>query len=53
MMSLTLITLFMTLLLGLIFFGFFCWAVKDGQFEDTEEAKYEMFREPDDAGDDE
>ncbi|MBD3419645.1 MAG: cbb3-type cytochrome oxidase assembly protein CcoS [Chitinivibrionales bacterium] len=35
-----------TLALGLFFFIFFCWAVKDGQFEDTEEAKYELFREP-------
>ncbi|OFZ46475.1 MAG: cytochrome oxidase maturation protein, cbb3-type [Bdellovibrionales bacterium RIFOXYB1_FULL_37_110] len=42
------ITLFLTLLLGFFFFLLFCWAVKDGQYTDTEEAKYLMFREPED-----
>ncbi len=46
MTLLTIITLGSTLLLGLIFFLFFCWGVKDGQFSNAEEAKYEMFREP-------
>lgn len=41
--------LVLTTLLGLIFFGLFCWAVKDGQWSDVEEAKYQMFRE--DEGD--
>lgn len=50
MTTLTIIIMSMTILLGLIFFGLFCWAVKDGQMEDIEEAKYEMFRE--DEGDD-
>jgi len=43
------ITLFMTLLLGFFFFLLFCWAVKDGQYTDTEEAKYLMFREQEDV----
>ena len=42
------IIVFMTLLLGFFFFLLFCWAVKDGQYTDTEEAKYMMFREPED-----
>ena len=46
MTLLTIITLASTLVLGLIFFLFFCWGVKDGQFSNIEEAKYEMFREP-------
>lgn len=42
---LSIILLFTTLLLGMIFFLIFCWAVKIGQFDDPEEAKYEIFRE--------
>jgi cbb3-type cytochrome oxidase maturation protein len=42
---LTIILLVMTTLLGFIFFAMFHWAVKDGQFEDPEEAKYVIFRE--------
>ncbi|MDF7800682.1 cbb3-type cytochrome oxidase assembly protein CcoS [Pontiellaceae bacterium B1224] len=45
MLILTIILLIATTLLGLIFFGLFRWAVKDGQFDDPEEAKYVIFRE--------
>lgn len=48
MTLLTIITLTSTLMLGLTFFLLFCWGVKDGQFSNAEEAKYEMFRNPDD-----
>ncbi len=44
-MTLAIITLCMTVLMGLGFLGLFAWAVKDGQMEDLEEAKYEIFRE--------
>ena len=42
------ITLIMTLLLGVFFLILFYWSVKDGQYTDVEEAKYQMFREPED-----
>ncbi len=45
MLILTIILLITTTLLGGIFFMLFRWAVKDGQFEDSEEAKYVIFRE--------
>ena len=45
MWFLTIIILIATTLLGFIFFGMFRWAVKDGQFDDPEEAKYVIFRE--------
>jgi len=45
MLGLTIILLVLTTLLGLIFFAMFHWAVKDGQFDDPEEAKYVIFRE--------
>jgi cbb3-type cytochrome oxidase maturation protein len=45
MLFLTIIILITTTLLGGIFFGLFRWAVKDGQFDDPEEAKYVIFRE--------
>ena len=45
MLFLTLTLLITTTLLGGIFFAMFHWAVKDGQFEDPEEAKYVIFRE--------
>ena len=45
MLLLTIIILITTTLLGLIFFAMFRWAVKDGQFDDPEEAKYVIFRE--------
>lgn len=48
MLILTIILLITTTLLGGIFFVMFRWAVKDGQFEDAEEAKYVIFREDDD-----
>ncbi len=48
MWVLTIILLITTTLLGGIFFAMFHWAVKDGQFEDAEEAKYVIFREDDD-----
>ncbi len=50
MTTLSLITLGLTLTLGLVFLAFFLWAVKDGQFNDPEEAKYEMFRNPNEKG---
>ena len=45
MLILTIILLIATTLLGGIFFALFRWAVKDGQFDDPEEAKYVIFRE--------
>jgi cbb3-type cytochrome oxidase maturation protein len=45
MLLLTIIILISTTLLGGIFFVMFRWAVKDGQFDDPEEAKYVIFRE--------
>ena len=45
MLWLTIIILITTTLLGGIFFAMFRWAVKDGQFDDPEEAKYVIFRE--------
>lgn len=45
MLLLTIILLITTTVLGGIFFVLFRWAVKDGQFEDPEEAKYVIFRE--------
>jgi cbb3-type cytochrome oxidase maturation protein len=45
MITLTIILLITTTLLGFIFFALFRWAVKNGQFEDPEEAKYVIFRE--------
>ena len=47
MLLLTIILLVLTTLLGFIFFAMFRWAVKDGQFDDPEEAKYVIFREDD------
>jgi|GEM_PF-4431826 len=48
MLALTIILLISTTVLGVIFFVLFCWAVKDGQFSDPEEAKYVIFREDED-----
>lgn len=45
MLILTIILLITTTILGGIFFWLFRWAVKDGQFDDPEEAKYVIFRE--------
>ena len=45
MLTLTIILLLSTTLLGFIFFLIFRWAVRDGQFEEPEEAKYVIFRE--------
>ena len=45
MLILTIILLILTTLLGGVFFALFRWAVKDGQFDDPEEAKYVIFRE--------
>ena len=47
MILVTIITLTCTLVLGALFFVLFCWGVKDGQFSDSEEAKYQLFREDD------
>ncbi|MAI19834.1 MAG: hypothetical protein CMF28_01145 [Kiritimatiellaceae bacterium] len=44
MIGLTIILLVLTTLLGLLFFGLFRWAIKDGQFDHPEEAKYVIFR---------
>ncbi len=44
MTALTIILLISTTGMGLVFFVLFRWAVKDGQFEDPEEAKYVIFR---------
>lgn len=38
----------MSLLIALAGFGFYIWAAKNGQFEDTEETKYQVFDEDDD-----
>ncbi|OFZ16289.1 MAG: cytochrome oxidase maturation protein, cbb3-type [Bdellovibrionales bacterium GWA2_49_15] len=48
MNTLIIIPIALALLLGLLFLLLFCWAVKDGQFTDVEEAKYILFREPKD-----
>ncbi|MDZ8119445.1 cbb3-type cytochrome oxidase assembly protein CcoS [Pontiella agarivorans] len=45
MLVMTIILLITTTILGGIFFVLFRWAVKDGQFDDPEEAKYVIFRE--------
>lgn len=45
MLILTIILLITTTILGGIFFALFRWAVKDGQFDEPEEAKYVIFRE--------
>ncbi|MEI6891061.1 MAG: cbb3-type cytochrome oxidase assembly protein CcoS [Pontiella sp.] len=45
MLILTITLLISTTALGGIFFVLFRWAVKDGQFDDPEEAKYVIFRE--------
>ncbi len=45
MLILTIILLLSTTFLGFIFFLLFRWAVRDGQFDDPEEAKYVIFRE--------
>jgi cbb3-type cytochrome oxidase maturation protein len=46
--TLHVILLLSTLALSLVFLLIFVWAVRDGQFNDMEEPKYEMFR--DEAG---
>ncbi len=43
------ILLFGSLALGGMFLWLYIWAVRGGQFEDPEEAKYLMFREDDDS----
>lgn len=44
----SIVCLALSLSVGLIFFALFCWAAKSGQFDDIEEAKYEMFRDGED-----
>ena len=34
----------MTLVIFLVFLGFFIWGIKSGQFHNVEEAKYQVFR---------
>jgi cbb3-type cytochrome oxidase maturation protein len=36
----------MSLLIMLVFLGFLIWGMKSGQFRNTEEAKYQIFRRP-------
>jgi cbb3-type cytochrome oxidase maturation protein len=43
------ILLLSALALSGLFLWLFVWAVKSGQFKDPEEAKYLLFREPDDT----
>lgn len=45
MTVLSMVSFGLTLCLGLIFLGLFAWGTRDGQFDDLEEAKYEMFRD--------
>ena len=44
-MGLTIVLLISTSLLGVLFFSLFVWGLKDGQFKDSEEAKYVIFRD--------
>lgn len=43
------ILLFGSLALGGIFVWLFVWAARSGQFHDSEEAKYHMFREDEES----
>jgi cbb3-type cytochrome oxidase maturation protein len=45
MLGLTIILMISSLLLGVCFFGLFVWALSDGQFENSEAAKYFIFHE--------
>tara|TARA_B100000927_G_scaffold291511_1_gene294111 strand:- start:3806 stop:3958 length:153 start_codon:yes stop_codon:yes gene_type:complete len=47
MTGLTIVLLISTTLLGLLFFALFLWGVSDGQFKNSEEAKYVIFRDTD------
>ncbi|NUQ80379.1 MAG: cbb3-type cytochrome oxidase assembly protein CcoS [Bacteroidetes bacterium] len=38
----------MSLLIALAGFGLYIWAARTGQFEDTEDTKYQVFDEDDD-----
>jgi cbb3-type cytochrome oxidase maturation protein len=42
----------MSVLIMLVFLGFLIWGMKSGQFRNTEEAKYQIFRRPGTTGDD-
>ena len=53
MLWITIILLISTTLLGGVFFVLFRWAVKSGQFDDPEEAKYVIFREDEKGSNDE
>ncbi len=48
MNDITIILLISTTLLGVMFFGLFLWGISDGQFKDSEDAKYVIFRNDDD-----
>ena len=50
MLILTIILLICSTILGGVFFVLFRWAVRDGQFDDPEEAKYVIFREEEGHG---
>jgi cbb3-type cytochrome oxidase maturation protein len=36
---------------GLVFLGFLIWGIRSGQFHNVEEAKYQVFREQEQTGD--
>ena len=40
MNDITIILLISTTLLGILFFGLFIWGISDGQFKNSEDAKY-------------
>ena len=42
----------MSFLILLSFLGFFIWGIKSGQFKNIEEAKYNMFKTPDETAKD-
>jgi len=45
MIDITIVLLITTTLLGVLFFGLFVWGLSDGQFKNSEEAKYVIFRD--------
>tara|TARA_S200000501_G_scaffold171667_1_gene161734 strand:- start:2835 stop:2987 length:153 start_codon:yes stop_codon:yes gene_type:complete len=48
MNDITIILLISTTLLGILFFGLFIWGISDGQFKNSEDAKYVIFRNDED-----
>ncbi len=45
MVDITIVLLITTTLLGVLFFGLFVWGLSVGQFKNSEEAKYVIFRD--------